>query len=77
MPEDARAPALNPLGQARTLGLDGWCINAETQLLWPSGYPQWNIDLPGAIAGRPFLSETAKRNILGGNAHRLFGLNTV
>ena len=49
-------------------------INAETQLLYASDYPHWDMDLPSTIYDLPFLSETAKRNILGGNAARLFGL---
>ena len=49
-------------------------IKAETQLLYSSDYPHWDFDLPSTIYDLPFLSETAKRNILGGNAARLFGL---
>ncbi len=50
-------------------------INAETQLCWSSDYPHWDFDLPGVIYDLPFLNETAKRNILGGNAAKLFGLD--
>ncbi|HUB96585.1 MAG TPA: amidohydrolase family protein [Stellaceae bacterium] len=49
-------------------------INAETQLLYSSDYPHWDMDLPSTIYDLPFLSEQAKRNILGGNALRLFNL---
>jgi predicted TIM-barrel fold metal-dependent hydrolase len=49
-------------------------INAETQLVWSSDYPHWDFDLPSVIYDLPFLSEQAKRNILGANAARLFGL---
>jgi uncharacterized protein len=49
-------------------------INAETQLLYSSDYPHWDMDLPSTIYDLPFLSEEAKRNILGGNAIRLFNL---
>ena len=49
-------------------------IKAETQLLYSSDYPHWDFDLPSTIYDLPFLSEAAKRNILGGNAARLFGL---
>jgi predicted TIM-barrel fold metal-dependent hydrolase len=49
-------------------------INAETQLLYSSDYPHWDMDLPSVIYDQPFLSDAAKRNILGGNAQRLFGL---
>jgi predicted TIM-barrel fold metal-dependent hydrolase len=50
-------------------------INAETQLVWSSDYPHWDFDLPSVIYDLPFLKEQAKRNILGGNAARLFGLD--
>jgi predicted TIM-barrel fold metal-dependent hydrolase len=49
-------------------------INAETQLLYSSDYPHWDMDLPSTIYDLPFLSEHAKRNILGGNALKLFNL---
>jgi len=49
-------------------------INAETQLVYSSDYPHWDFDLPSTIYDLPFLSEIAKRNILGGNAIRLFNL---
>jgi predicted TIM-barrel fold metal-dependent hydrolase len=52
-------------------------INAETQLLYASDYPHWDMDLPSTIYDLPFLTETAKRNILGGNAKRLFNLEPV
>ena len=50
-------------------------INAETQLVWSSDYPHWDFDLPGVIYDLPFLNEQAKRNILGGNAAKLFNLD--
>ncbi len=52
-------------------------INAETQLLYSSDYPHWDMDLPSTIYDLPFLAETAKRNILGGNARRVFNLDPV
>ena len=52
-------------------------INAETQLLYSSDYPHWDMDLPATIYDLPFLNEEAKRNILGGNAQRLFKLDPV
>jgi hypothetical protein len=52
-------------------------INAETQLMYSSDYPHWDFDLPSVIYDLPFLSESAKRNILGGNAIRLFDLGAV
>jgi uncharacterized protein len=52
-------------------------INAETQLLYSSDYPHWDMDLPSTIYDLPFLSTQAKRNILGENACRLFNLEPV
>jgi predicted TIM-barrel fold metal-dependent hydrolase len=49
-------------------------INAETQLLYSSDYPHWDFDLPSTIYDLPFLTEPAKRNILGGNAMKVFNL---
>ncbi len=49
-------------------------IKAESQLLYSSDYPHWDFDLPSTIYDLPFLSEQAKRNILGGNAMRVFNL---
>ena len=49
-------------------------MNAETQLLYSSDYPHWDMDLPSVIHDLPFLSEEGKRNILGGNARRVFNL---
>jgi len=51
-------------------------INAETQLLFASDWPHWDFDPPSSITTIPFLSEQAKRNILGLNAARLFNLDT-
>jgi predicted TIM-barrel fold metal-dependent hydrolase len=50
-------------------------INAETQLLFASDWPHFDFDLPSAIYDLPFLTEQAKRNILGLNAARIFGLD--
>lgn len=52
-------------------------IKAESQLLYASDYPHWDMDLPSTIYDLPFLDEKAKRNILGGNAQRLFNLDPV
>jgi predicted TIM-barrel fold metal-dependent hydrolase len=49
-------------------------INAETQLLYSSDWPHFDFDTPSIIAGMHFLSEQAKRNVLGLNAARLFNL---
>jgi len=50
-------------------------IKAETQLLYSSDYPHWDFDLPSTIYDLPFLTEQAKRDILGGNAMRVFNLD--
>ena len=47
-------------------------MNAETQLLYASDWPHWDFDAPSTIWDLPFLDEESKRNILGGNANRLF-----
>jgi uncharacterized protein len=52
-------------------------ISAETQLMYASDYPHWDMDLPSTIYDLPFLTEQAKRNILGGNAKRFFNLEPV
>jgi predicted TIM-barrel fold metal-dependent hydrolase len=52
-------------------------IKADTQLLYSSDYPHWDMDLPSTIYDLPFLSEQTKRNILGENARRLFGLEPM
>jgi predicted TIM-barrel fold metal-dependent hydrolase len=48
-------------------------INAQTQLVWGSNFPAHDFDVPATIWDLPFLSENAKKAILGGNAMRLFG----
>jgi len=50
-------------------------MNAETQVLYSSDYPHWDFDLPSTIYDLPFLNEKAKRNILGGNAMRVFNID--
>ena len=52
-------------------------IRAETQLMFASDWPHYDFDLPQEICDLPFLSEQAKRNILGLNAARIFGLDTT
>ncbi|HJP68791.1 MAG TPA: amidohydrolase family protein [Sphingomicrobium sp.] len=49
-------------------------IKAETQLLYSSDWPHFDFDTPSTIFDLKFLSENARRNILGGNAQRLFNL---
>ena len=47
-------------------------VHAETQLMYSSDWPHWDFDVPSRIAGLPFLTEQAKRNILGETARKLF-----
>jgi len=47
-------------------------INAENRLLFASDYPHWDFNLPSTVYDLPFLSEHAKRRILGENANELF-----
>ncbi len=49
-------------------------IKADTQLLYASDWPHWDFDPPASITTLPFLSEQAKKNILGLNAAKLFNL---
>lgn len=49
-------------------------INAEETLLFSSDWPHWDFDVPGRIMSIPFLTEKARRNILGENARAVFGL---
>jgi predicted TIM-barrel fold metal-dependent hydrolase len=49
-------------------------VHAETQLLYASDWPHWDFDAPGRIAALPFLTEQAKRNILGETARKIFRL---
>jgi len=49
-------------------------IDAENSLLYASDWPHWDFDLPSSIYDLPFLSEQAKRNILGESARKLFNL---
>lgn len=62
-------------GDMKALQLTMEMINAETQLLFSSDYPHWDFNLPSTIWDLPFLSEPAKRRILGTNAWDLFQLD--
>jgi predicted TIM-barrel fold metal-dependent hydrolase len=64
---------LDPLGLETTFEM----INAREQLLWASDWPHQDWDPPFKIWDIPFLDESAKRNILGENARRLFKLPEV
>jgi predicted TIM-barrel fold metal-dependent hydrolase len=50
-------------------------VDAENQFLYASDYPHQDFDTPSSIYDIPFLSEEAKRKILGGNALKLFGID--
>lgn len=50
-------------------------FDAENQLLYASDYPHQDFDTPSSIYDLPFLSEKAKRKILGENALKLFGID--
>jgi predicted TIM-barrel fold metal-dependent hydrolase len=52
-------------------------IDAPNRLLYASDYPHWDFDTPSRIWDIPFLDEQAKRNILGLNGRRFFGLEDV
>ncbi len=52
-------------------------MNANTQLLYSSDYPHWDMDLPSTIFDLPFLDLATKKAILGENACRLFNLEPV
>jgi predicted TIM-barrel fold metal-dependent hydrolase len=52
-------------------------IDARKRLLYSSDYPHWDCDMPSVIYDLPFLGEREKRDILGGNACRLFGIEPV
>lgn len=52
-------------------------LRAETQLLYSSDYPHWDMDLPSTIYDLPFLGHQAKKNILGENALKLFNIEPV
>ena len=52
-------------------------FSGETQLLYSSDYPHQDFDTPSTIDDLSFLSAEARRNILGGNAAKLFGLADV
>jgi predicted TIM-barrel fold metal-dependent hydrolase len=61
----------------KSLELTFELINAKTQLLYASDFPHWDMDLPSTIYDLPFIDEAAKRNILGGNAQRIFNLEPI
>ncbi len=62
--------AVNPKATQFTFDM----MNASTQLLYASDWPHFDFDTPSVIDKLAFLSEADKRNILGLNAARVFGL---
>jgi uncharacterized protein len=50
-------------------------MDFENHLLYASDYPHWDFDVPSVIYDLPFLSETAKKKILGENSRKVFNLN--
>ena len=52
-------------------------FDGENHLLYASDFPHQDFDLPSTIWDMSFLSEDARRKILGGNAARLFNLPDV
>lgn len=65
---------MEKVGNMEALEVTFKMINAESQLLYSSDYPHWDMDLPSTIYDLKFLNEKTKRDILGGNAQRLFNL---
>ena len=66
-----------PLEYAPSFDLE-YCFNkfgAEDHLLYASDYPHWDFDTPSTVYDTPFLSDRAKRKILGENARKLFKIN--
>lgn len=47
-------------------------FGAETQLMYASDYPHHDFDVPSVIYDLPFLTNQARKNILGENARRVF-----
>jgi predicted TIM-barrel fold metal-dependent hydrolase len=63
------------LERVMTAAVRLYAAKAETQLMYASDWPHWDFDAPSSITTLPFLNEQAKRNILGLNAARIFGLD--
>lgn len=47
-------------------------LDGENHIVYSSDYPHWDFDVPSVIYDLPFLTEPAKRKILGENALTLF-----
>ncbi|OAT69773.1 amidohydrolase [Mycobacteroides immunogenum] len=52
-------------------------IDAPNTLLYSSDWPHWDFDLPAQILRLDFLTDKEKRNILGGNAQKVFGTKKI
>ena len=65
--------ACHPKALAMTLDM----MDAEHTLLYSSDWPHWDFDPPARIMTIDRLSETARNNILGRNAQRLFGIDKL
>jgi len=50
-------------------------VDAGNQFLYASDWPHWDFNAPSTIFDLPFLSEQEKKNILGENAVKLFGID--
>ncbi len=50
-------------------------MDFENHLLYASDYPHWDFDVPSVIYDLPFLSDMAKKKILGENSRQLFRLS--
>jgi uncharacterized protein len=66
-----------PIESANKFGLKAFLnmFDYENHLVYASDYPHWDFDAPSAIYDLPFLSDAAKRKILGENAARAFRLS--
>ncbi len=65
-----------PLEQAHTPELEHIfnLLDLDNQLMYASDYSHWDFDIPSVIYDLPFLSEIAKKKILGETARRVFNL---
>ena len=50
-------------------------VDAGNQFLYASDWPHWDFNAPSTIFDLPFLNEQEKKNILGENAVKLFGID--
>jgi uncharacterized protein len=50
-------------------------FDSENHLIYASDYPHWDFDVPSVIYDLAFLSDTAKRKILGENAKKVFKMS--